>query len=83
MKMLGMLVGESDLMLTWPDRGILFCELKAGKNKTTDSQDGVMTLRQLQGFDCFVAYSLIEFVAGLKRFRVPMRTGIYAGVGRV
>ena len=83
MKMLGMLVGELDLMLTWPVKNILFCELKAAKKTTSDSQEGVIALRQKQGFDCYVAHSLVEYVEGLRRYGVPIRAGFDAGIGRL
>lgn len=83
MKMLGMLVGELDLMLTWPQKNILFCELKSKIGNTSDSQDAVIAFRQKQGFDCYVAHSLVEYVDGLRRYGVPIRAGFYAGIGKL
>lgn len=82
-KMLGMLPGELDLMLTWSDKNILFIEMKYGKNTTTENQDSVIAIRRAQGFDCEVAHSLVEFVAHLRRYGVPIRSGFYAGIGQL
>lgn len=82
MKLLGLLPGELDLMLTWPGKNILFVELKAGKNDTTDAQDKVIYARRRQGFDCDVAWTLIQYHAILKKFNVPIRSGLYAGIGQ-
>lgn len=82
-KRLGLLPGELDLLLTWPNKNILFCELKSKDGTTTDSQDEVIARRQSQGFDCFVAHSIDEYVSGLQAYGVPIRSGFYAGIGQL
>lgn len=82
-KRLGMLPGEFDLMLTWDNKNILFCEMKSKRGILSESQIEVMLIRKQQGFNCFVAHSLVEYYDGLRRYGVPIRTGIYAGLGRI
>lgn len=82
-KMLGLLPGELDLMLTWANKNILFAEIKSADGRVSDNQEKVIGIRRGQGFDCFVAYSLDEYVTNLRAFKVPMRSGYYAGVGRI
>lgn len=82
-KALGMLPGELDLMLTWPGKNVLFVEMKYGDNKTTDNQNSVIAIRGKQGFDCVVARSLVEYVGFLRTYSVPMKSGFYAGIGKV
>ena len=48
-KLLGLLPGELDLMLTWAGRNVLFIEVKAGKNDTTQNQETVKTLPVIHG----------------------------------
>lgn len=67
----GMLVGELDLLLTWPDRGILFVEVKSETGKLSEPQENVIDRRTAQGFDCEVVHSLDEYMAALKKHRAP------------
>lgn len=80
-KRLGMLVGELDLMLTWPTKNILFVEVKSTGGRLTGNQQIVIEKRTAQGFDCVVVFSLNQYVTYLRRYKVPMRSGVYAGIG--
>lgn len=75
----GLLPGELDLMLTWPEKNILFIELKSKTGRLTDAQEDVMSRRIAQGFDCVVANSFDLYVNFLISHNVPMRRMIYAG----
>lgn len=81
-KILGMLPGELDLMLTWAGKNILYAEIKSEDGRVSPNQHKVMDIRRGQGFDCCVAYSLDEYVGYLRSYKVPMRNVYYAGIGR-
>ena len=96
MKMLGMVAGDLDLRLHWmggyrgptpeddfdyPKTG--YIELKAGRNEPTDDQCDMMAkLDKMQILNARTN-SFAGYVAILKSWNVPMRSGYYAGIGEI
>lgn len=94
MKKLGMRTGDLDIRLHWQDReefknyGFVapktgYVELKAGRNTPTDNQLEVMAALDKIGILNGWTNSAAGYVSILKSWNVPMRTGIYAGIGKI
>lgn len=94
MKKLGMYGGDLDLRLHWvnsdaseeagfrcPVSG--YIELKAGKNTPTDDQQLMMKSLDQIGIPNAWTNSLDGYVNILRRWKVPMRSGYYAGIGKI
>lgn len=57
----------------------LYIELKAGKNRATDSQKEIAERLTSMGIPICLCRSFKEFLDVLRQHKVPMRSGIYAG----
>lgn len=91
MKRLGMRTGDLDLRLHWFDKLLkegygynigrtCYIELKSGRNTPTDQQLSVMADLDKIGIQNAWTNSIEGYVDILKRFGVPMRTGIYGNI---
>jgi hypothetical protein len=96
MKKMGMRSGDLDIRLHWMGgyRGrtsdddfdypkTAYVELKAGKNKPTNEQKDMMECLERLCIPNGWTNTIVGYVALLKKFGVPMRSGLYAGVGQV
>lgn len=61
LKRLGVTPGVPDIFIPSSNHGF-FCELKAGKNKPTQTQTEMMQKLNDLGYYCCVCYSLDEFI---------------------
>lgn len=74
MEKLGLVKGEPDLRIHYPVGRTCYVELKAGRNKPTDDQLGVIKQLSAMGVAATWTNSLDGFVAFLRECGVPMKS---------